>query len=485
MSTEQIKHKRILHLGWGFRPWRGGGLIQYAEDLMEIQKSKGHDVFYFFAGRHYPIFNKPKIIKWKKNGINMFEIINSPIIHSGDRGTLSPQQDIKEIISEDFFRNVIQETLPDIIHIHELAGLPSSLIEIAKDEYQLPIVMTLADYFLLCPTLKLFDYLNENCEVFDVSQKCLKCCMNSPTENTSLIHRSLQFEIENFKTIRAVKLFLHSISRVYNIYQNIIKQIMNRNYKKIMGNLYLISTQFQYRRITNLKRLKKIDLLIARSKSTENTYKYYLGQNTNIITINPTVKHLRGIKPKKYVDLDYPIKFATFNGFASVPKGAIVLFNAITSLQDKEIVNLFELHIYGTILKDMQIKIKDYKNVYYHGMYTNKNLAEILDKIHVGIIPSVWEEVFGYVGLEFLAKGIPVIGNNRGGITEYTKNGITGFLNKSATANELADIMTCIINNPIQLIKLNNSILENYDKIIKSIEFHFYEMERVYNMYVD
>jgi hypothetical protein len=28
---------KILHIGWGFRPWRGGGLIEYTEDLMETQ----------------------------------------------------------------------------------------------------------------------------------------------------------------------------------------------------------------------------------------------------------------------------------------------------------------------------------------------------------------------------------------------------------------------------------------------------------------
>lgn len=26
---------KIFHIGWGFRPWRGGGLIEYTEDLME------------------------------------------------------------------------------------------------------------------------------------------------------------------------------------------------------------------------------------------------------------------------------------------------------------------------------------------------------------------------------------------------------------------------------------------------------------------
>jgi len=31
---------RVLHIGLGFSPWRGGGLIEYAEDLMEKQMQK-------------------------------------------------------------------------------------------------------------------------------------------------------------------------------------------------------------------------------------------------------------------------------------------------------------------------------------------------------------------------------------------------------------------------------------------------------------
>lgn len=59
---------RVLHIGWGFIPWRSGGLIEYAEDLMEKEVSTGWDVSYFFAGRHYPLFSKPRLIKWQKKG---------------------------------------------------------------------------------------------------------------------------------------------------------------------------------------------------------------------------------------------------------------------------------------------------------------------------------------------------------------------------------------------------------------------------------
>jgi len=88
---------KILHIGWGFRPWRGGGLIEYTEDLMETQAKNGYEVYYFFAGRHYPLLSKPRLLRWERKGIHMYEIINSPIIHGGDRGTLRPELDVSEV----------------------------------------------------------------------------------------------------------------------------------------------------------------------------------------------------------------------------------------------------------------------------------------------------------------------------------------------------------------------------------------------------
>jgi hypothetical protein len=154
---------KVLHVGWGFIPWRGGGLIEYAEDLMTHQIDLGWDARYFFSGRKYPFSKRTRLKQWRLRRIKCYEIVNSPIIHGGDSGTSQPCLQLNEAISEDLFRRVLKDFCPDIIHIHELAGLPTSLIEIATCEFSIPTLMTLADYYLLCPTLKLYDARGHNC----------------------------------------------------------------------------------------------------------------------------------------------------------------------------------------------------------------------------------------------------------------------------------------------------------------------------------
>jgi glycosyltransferase involved in cell wall biosynthesis len=89
------------------------------------------------------------------------------------------------------------------------------------------------------------------------------------------------------------------------------------------------------------------------------------------------------------------------------------------------------------------------------------------------------------VGVEFLAKGIPVIGNARGGIVEYTRDGETGWVNRDASAAGLAAIMAEIIERPEQVPELNARIRADRDRIVKPFERHVDEIEQLYREVVE
>lgn len=459
---------RVLHIGWGFSPWRGGGLIEYAEDLMEIQTKKGFEVYYFCSGRHYPVFKKTKLSKWKMDKINVFEILNPSIYHGGNLGSSQPELDIEEPIIEMLFRDVLDKVKPDIIHIHELAGLPSSLIDIAKDEYGIPVVMTLHNYFLLCPTVELLDANQSFCSFDKVDNKCPVCCQHSPIDNSILVKATISDILNKYN--------------IFHLHLTIIKNFLKRFILlKPPGKQQLVpitsNKAYQIRRNINTIRINKIDLLIAQSSKVEEIYRRFM-KNNNIITLHSTVNHLSLIKPK-IQDLNCPIEFATLNGFSSTQKGSILLKDTIQLLNQRGLKNYYHFHIWGG-LDPLCKNIIDLDNVTYHGLYKRKDLNKNLSLVSVGIVPSIWEEVYGYVGLEFLAKGIPIIGNKKGGIVDYTIENFTGWLNKSSSPEELAGIMEFIIKNPSIIQDLNKKIIENRSSIIKTMDDHFEEIKAVY-----
>jgi len=468
---------KVLHIGWGFRPWRGGGLIEYTEDLMDIQARHGYEVFYFFSGRHYPFLKTPRLVRWKRKGIVMYEIVNSPIIHGGDKGSSNPNLDITEPFTENFFKKVLNEIKPDIIHIQELAGLPSSLIEIIK-ENNLPVVMTLHDYFLLCPTLKLFDTEGNVCLDKNIGNRCVICCKNAPKNNLSLIKNTFIYEVKKRKWCHFPLKFFYSV--FFKLFLKKIKKIRKSSFFQIENFNRSQANLFQKRRDININRLNKIDLLIAQSYKVEEIYRKFLQRTNGIITLHSTVKHIEYIKERKMKDVKFPINFVTLNGCVSIPKGAKLILETLKKLNKKPIKKYFKLHIFGGLAKEIKEEILSFNNVIYHGSYRVEQLNELLEKMDVGIVPSLWEEAYGYVGIELLAKGIPVIGNKRGGIVDYVKENVTGWINKSCSSNELADIIQRIIENPEKILVLNKRIIQNKNEIIKNMEQHFLEIDKIY-----
>lgn len=83
----------------------------------------------------------------------------------------------------------------------------------------------------------------------------------------------------------------------------------------------------------------------------------------------------------------------------------------------------YRLTVFGHVEPRLGTRLLRSPAVVLHGSYEASDLDRILDDVHVGLVPSVWEEAYAYVGVEFLAKGIPVLGSRIGGIPDYVVAG--------------------------------------------------------------
>src|SRR4051794_4580632 len=149
---------RILHVGSGFRPLRRGGLVAYIEDLMDVQVARGHEVAYFFSGREYPLLRRPRLRRWRRGAVAVVEVLNSPLYDHGR----PPEVEVAEPQVDALFARTLDEIRPEVVHVHELAGLPFSVLDIVHDRGA-PAVFTLQDYFPLCSTFKLLDARGQVC----------------------------------------------------------------------------------------------------------------------------------------------------------------------------------------------------------------------------------------------------------------------------------------------------------------------------------
>jgi hypothetical protein len=174
---------RVLHVGFGFRPWIVNGLIIYAETLMQAQAAAGDQVGYFFCARQLPLVRRPFLHRWRRDRVDMFELVNSRHVVGRHRGSPDPLRDLEDPATEIVFRRVLERFGPQIVHVHDLGGLPSSLLDIARSCGR-PIVMSVHDYEPLCPTVKLVDAYDRICLRPDPGEMCAVCCADAPQDNS-------------------------------------------------------------------------------------------------------------------------------------------------------------------------------------------------------------------------------------------------------------------------------------------------------------
>lgn len=72
----------------------------------------------------------------------------------------------------------------------------------------------------------------------------------------------------------------------------------------------------------------------------------------------------------------------------------------------------------------------DGKTVQYIGELSHDDKVEYFRKAKALLFPIQWEEPFGLVMIESMACGTPVIGFDRGSVSEIVQNGVTGYVVK-------------------------------------------------------
>ena len=466
-SATPARPLRLLHLGSGFRPWRRGGLVAYLEDLMEEQVRRGDQVTYFFSGRHYPYVRRARLRRWERGGVAMLEVVNSPLYDHGRQ----PELELSEPRIERMLEDVIRAQRPDVVHVQELAGLPSSVLDVARRS-GVPTIMTLQDYFPLCSTFKLLDSQGRVCLRRQIGDDCVATTASDPRDPGLLFEATLLYHVARLPLVRRVDPAWRD-PRVKRFARRAAPRAPQQDSD---GDR---AAAFQRRREMNLERLNRVDTLVAMSRRVAEIYSLLGVDPSRMRTVQLTLAHIERLRPRRPTAAE-PITFATLGGLESVAKGGRLVLDAVRSLSEPARAGRFRLMSFGFPDRALAEEAEELPGVELRGLYSPEQLDELLDDVDVGIMPSIWEEAYGYAGVEFLAKGIPVIANAIGGVVEYVHDRETGWINRSRSAEELARIMLEVIEHPEQVAERNATIRAARGRIVKPMSRHSDEMDLIY-----
>jgi len=88
------------------------------------------------------------------------------------------------------------------------------------------------------------------------------------------------------------------------------------------------------------------------------------------------------------------------------------------------------------------------QKVTFTGWLRHHDLDDFYRKASVVVVPSVWSEPFGIVGIEAMAYRKPVVAFDEGGISDWLVDGRTGFLTAPRDWRKMADNIRFLIDDP-------------------------------------
>ena len=273
-----------------------------------------------------------------------------------------------------------------------------SVIRAARSK-GIPVIMTLTDFWLICPKFVAVTAKNMLCHGPEAGSKCAKECYD------------------------------------------------DRWAERLKG---------RFREIAQT--VEEVDCIISPTKFLGDTIERELHIKTRIIPFGQEYGDFMP-NPRSYSkDSMITVGFLS----TLVPhKGAHILIDAFNRLDTNNMqLKIYGDHLgnkdYFESLKNMVV-VPD--KVLFCGRYKEADLPAILQEIDVVAVPSLWWENSPLVLLRALAHRVPSIVSNMGGMTELVEDGVNGFTFESGDPESLADILKRISSDPTILNGIKRDIL--------------------------
>lgn len=274
-------------------------------------------------------------------------------------------------------KRLIEDTKPDLAHVHNIAHHLSPSILAGIKQYGLPIVQTLHDYKLVCPSTLLYSG----------GRVCERCRNN---RYYYAILRRCKRDSLAASALAALELYLHRAMRIYD---------------------------------------DNVDVFIAPSRFLREKMMEFNMDGRKIVHI-PQLIDAQAYAPR-YEPGDYFIYF----GRLSVEKGVYTLIEAMRRFGSGKLYIAGE----GPQRAELERQAAGAGDITFLGYVPRDKLMELVRGAMFAVIPSECYDNAPMSVYEAFALGKPVVGSRIGGIPELIGHGENGLLFEPGDAGDLAE----------------------------------------------
>lgn len=333
---------------------------------------------------------------------------------------------------EAHFRAVVREWQPDLIHFQHCLGLSASLPLVAS-EFGIPSLLTLHDYWYLCPTVQLLNVRQEICPGAHYAPNCFECVrMGSP--QLARLRRSPLYPLVRALP-DAAKFVLADVAewalgRARSSTSPRSAQSAPagpRPPQPATGpQARAIAARVAYmREVLSCPRRFTAPSYFVKSLYTEFGVP---AEKIEVIPLGMEVASWRG-QARLRVVRNGGLHFAYLGGLLP-HKGVTVILQAFRQLAGPE----HRLSLYGFSSLDRKFsrtlrqQAAADARISVFGAYKHDELPSILQQVDVLLLPALWHETYSFVAREALLAGVWVLASDVGVFREIIRPGQNGDL---------------------------------------------------------
>ncbi len=405
---------RILHVNKFL--YRRGGAEGYMEDVAVLQGAAGHEVE-FFAMQHPQ--NRPA--RYASHFPQHVEMEPPPPSVAGRvRGA---GRILWSTSAARGIETVLDDFKPDIVHLHNIYHQlsPSILRPLARRN--IPSVMTLHDYKLVCPTYQLLDHgrLCEACLGARFRHAVLRRCKDDSLASSALL---------------ALEMRVHTTLRAYSPVHRFVCPSRFLARKMAEGGVFP-------------ERMRVVNHFVD----------------------------VAGVPVKKAPG--GPIVFA---GRLSPEKGVDVLVEAMARVNGA-VLDIAGDGLERPALEDLAAGVAPGR-VRFHGRLEKGALDALIRSASVVVMPSRWYENQPMIVLEAYGCGVPVVGTTLGGTPELIEDGVTGALVPPNDPEALAKALIAFVEDPRRALAMGAAGRARVESEFTP-ELHLRRIDKVYSEAID
>lgn len=461
--------KKILFYNWvEFAQKKiGGGVNTYQRNLIEqFYKNDSFKLYFLSSGSSYTLFSgktflRERILKGFEY-CKVYEIVNSPIYAPAGCNGFGTDVYFEDNTLLSLLNKIITEEKIDIIHFNNFEGLSLNVFKIKKYHPNLKIIFSLHNYYLFCPQVQFWQNGSHNCLGNEDGKSCAVCHRPAPAK--LMKYMKLLYSIDIFLNNHFFTVLLDKLS--------LLKRKMTRpsvceaNVEKIERYRKFLSKTVEYAN-------DNVDLFLAVSERVRNIAIKHGINSSKVITNYIGTKAAENSRDSLNSDINDKFFKIIYLGYMSSDKGFYFLLDAMEKWQNDQTKTIEVTFVARNVDSEAVHRIKKLKSKFHKVSFIDgfnaQTFKTITQGIHLGIVPSLWEDNLPQVAIELVSNGIPVLTSNLGGASELCN--IDEFVFKAGDSEDMCNKIIAIKEdrNLLNKFMLNKMHLVTMDEHIKKL----------------